>query len=86
MAGSKVSKNQSRGKVKELDVKGPLEPRNFVASTVSQWVTFYIEGGLDNLPLALSTAQKELSLPKGTPEELNLKFKGAKGLQSILSV
>lgn len=86
MAGSKVSKNQSRAKVKELDVIGPLAPRNFVASTISQWCTFYIEEGLDNLPLALSTAQKELGLPKATPQELNLKFKGPEGLQIILSV
>lgn len=81
-----VSKNQSRGKVKEFDVKGPLLPRNFQASTVSQWVQFNIEGGLDNLTLALSTAQKELGLPRATAEEINLKFRGPDGLQCIRSM
>lgn len=71
MAG--ISKNQRIKK--EVDLKLPLEPRNWVASTKSSWIQFYIAGGKENELQALSIARKELEQPKASAEELKLTFK-----------
>jgi hypothetical protein len=67
---SKVSKNQR--KVKEVVTKVGLDPRNWQAASLSTWVQFWAETETE----ALEIARKELQSPKGTAEELKLKYIG----------
>jgi hypothetical protein len=67
---SKVSKNQR--KAKEMVTKIRLDPRNWQAASLNTWVQFWAETKTE----ALELARKELQLPKGTAEELKLKYIG----------
>jgi hypothetical protein len=66
---SKVSKNQTRGAKKELDVKGPLAPRNYTGNTISSWCQVWA----DSPEEAEQKLRKELECPKG---DINITYVG----------